>query len=90
MNSLTFKIKIFFVVLFAFATAGLYGYEYYWVRPAKECEESGRWWYGPERVCGVPVKISDMTGRHMEEPAPRPVAPAVAASGQASGPAATK
>ena len=96
MNSLAFKIKVLFVVIFAFACAGLYGYQYFWVRPARACEEAGRWWYGRERACGVPVKISDLTGRHMEDPSPpsapqtAPSLPPSVASGQAKAPPAAK
>jgi len=70
MPRLQFQVKIFFLVLFAFLVAGLYGYDYLYVKPARECEEAGKWWYGPNRECAQPVKISDLTGRHMDEPMP--------------------
>ena len=70
MPRLQFQVKIFFLVLFAFICVGLYGYEYFYVKPARECEEAGKWWYRPGRECAQPVKISDITGRHMDEPMP--------------------
>lgn len=70
MNNIQFQVKIFFLGLFAVITAAMWGYQIYYVKPAQECEEGGKWWYRPTRECVRPVKITDITGRHMDDPAP--------------------
>ena len=70
MPRLQFQVKIFFLVLFAVICAGLWTYQLMYVKPARECEEAGKWWYRPARQCAQPVKISDLTGAHMDEPMP--------------------
>ena len=70
MPRLQFQVKIFFLVLFAVICAGLWTYQLMYVKPARECEEAGKWWYKPARTCAQPVKISDLTGAHMDEPMP--------------------
>ena len=88
MSRLAFQIKIFFLILFAAITAGLYAYHFIWVKPGLECEKAGRWWYNETRECGIPVRISDITGRHMEDMAPTQSAPAQAVTSAPAGPAA--
>jgi hypothetical protein len=82
MPRLQFQVKIFFLALFAVICAGLWTYQLMYVKPARECEESGKWWYKPARQCTQPVKISDLTGAHMDEPMP---GDPVLAPGQAPG-----
>jgi hypothetical protein len=67
-NRTQFQVKIFFLVAFFFIAGGMWFYELYYVKPAKECEESGKWWYKPGHECATPVKITDLTGRHMDDP----------------------
>ncbi|HET9161102.1 MAG TPA: hypothetical protein VFN88_10870 [Caulobacteraceae bacterium] len=67
-NKLQFQVKLFFLVAFFFIAGGLWWYQLTYVRPAKECEENGNWWYKPERLCATPVRITDLTGRHMDDP----------------------
>jgi hypothetical protein len=70
MPRLQFQVKIFFLVLFAVLCGGMWTYQLMYVKPARECEEAGKWWYKPGRQCAQPVKISDLTGAHMDEPMP--------------------
>lgn len=67
-NRIQFQVKIFFLAAFAVICAGMWGYQLYYVKPARECEAAGKWWYKPSRECVHPVKITDLTGRHMDEP----------------------
>lgn len=68
--------KIVFLVLFAIACAGIWAYQILYAWPAKRCAAQGRWWLAEERSCGVPVLISDITGRPTKTPAKAPAAPA--------------
>jgi len=68
--------KIVFLVLFAIACAGIWAYQVMYAWPAKRCAAQGRWWLAEKRVCGVPVLISDITGRPTKTPAKPPAAPA--------------
>lgn len=88
MNRLAFQVKIFFIILFALITAGLYIYQAFWVQPGLECEKSGRWWHNRTRECGIPIRISDITGRHMEDMAPTMSAPPPVPAAQSAAPAA--
>jgi hypothetical protein len=67
-NRLQFQVKLGFLVAFFFIAAGLWFYQINYVRPAQECEENGQWWYRPGRQCLTPVRITDLTGRHMDDP----------------------
>jgi hypothetical protein len=67
-NRTQFQVKIFFLVAFFFIAGGMWVYELYYVKPAKECEAAGKWWYKPGRECATPVRITDLTGRHMDDP----------------------
>ena len=68
--------KIVFLVLFAIACAGIWAYQIMYAWPAKRCAAQGRWWLAQERACGVPVLISDITGRTTKTPAKPPASPA--------------
>lgn len=63
------RTKLIFVGLFFAAAAVMWGYHFFYVWPGQRCEAMGRWWAMKERACGVPVKISTITGR----PDPVPV-----------------
>ena len=67
-NRTQFQVKIFFLVLFFFLSGGLWVYELHFVKPVKECEAVGHWWYKPGHTCLTPVRITDLTGRHMDDP----------------------
>ena len=68
--------KLVFLVLFAIACAGIWAYQILYAWPAKRCAALGRWWLAQERACGVPVLISDITGRPTKTPAKPPASPA--------------
>ena len=68
--------KVIFLVLFAVACAGIWAYQIFYAIPAKRCAAQGRWWLAQERSCGVPVLISDITGRTTQTPAKPPAKPA--------------
>jgi hypothetical protein len=89
-DRLIFNIKVMFVLLFIISIFGVIYYQDHWVKPGKECEKQGRWWSAMTRECGIPIKISDITGRHMEDPAPvaQPVAPALQSMPAMAAPAA--
>jgi hypothetical protein len=67
-NRLQFQVKLFFLVAFFFIAGGMWYYELNFVKPVKECEAGGNWWYKPGRACLTPVRITDLTGRHMDDP----------------------
>ena len=64
------KTKIVFLVLFAVAVVGIWTYQFMYAWPEKRCEGAKRWWAPEMRYCGVPVQISDITGRPTRTPAP--------------------
>ena len=67
-NRLQFQVKIGFLIAFFFIASGMWYYQLTYVRPARDCEENGQWWYKPGRQCLTPVRITDITGRHMDDP----------------------
>jgi hypothetical protein len=67
-NRTQFQVKIFFLVAFFFIAGGMWFYQLYYVKPARECEAAGKWWYKPGHECATPVRITDLTGRHMDDP----------------------
>lgn len=78
MTNMFARTKLIFLGLFALATAVIWGYHFFYVWPGQRCEAMGRWWAMKERVCGVPVKISTLTGRPDPVPVkvPAPAKPA--------------
>jgi hypothetical protein len=69
MNKIFGRTKLIFLGIFAVAVVAIWGYQYFYVWPGQRCEAMGRWWAQKERICGVPVRISTLTGR------PDPVKP---------------
>jgi len=55
--------KLFCVALFLMGCAGVAGYQIFWKVPGERCEAAGRWWLESHRACGIPITISDITGR---------------------------
>ena len=88
MNKIFSRTKLAFLGLFAVAVVAIWGYQYFYVWPGQRCEAAGRWWAQNERICGVPVRISTLTGRPDPVKAPSPaVAPAPTTSAPAAKPA---
>jgi hypothetical protein len=52
-----------FLGLFVLLNAGVWTWQIGWVQPRKQCEASGRWWSGVDRVCATPVSVSVFTGK---------------------------
>ena len=63
MNPFIDRLKIIFVGLFFIGAVAAWGYQFFWVRPAKICESQQRWWDGSTRTCATPIYIPDITGR---------------------------
>jgi hypothetical protein len=63
MNKIFTRTKLVFLGLFALAVVAIWGYQYFYVWPGQRCEAMGRWWAPDQHVCGVPVRISTLTGR---------------------------
>lgn len=76
MNKIFDRTKLVFLGIFAVAVVAIWGYQYFYVWPGQRCEAMGRWWAQSERACGVPVRISTLTGR------PDPVKPATRAAAE--------
>jgi hypothetical protein len=55
--------KIMFLGLFAVACVGIWTYQFVYALPKARCERDGGWFYGPDRLCGVPIEIRHITGR---------------------------
>jgi len=72
--------KFLFLGLFAVACAGIWTYQFTYAMPKARCENSGGWFYGPKRLCGMPIELERITGRPNPEllpdgtPAPPPPA----------------
>ena len=82
MNKIFTRTKLVFLGLFAVAVVAIWGYQYFYVWPGQRCEAMGRWWAQKERICGVPVRISTLTGRPdpvKTAPETAPAAPVAAA-----------
>ena len=75
-DRLLFNLKVVFIMLFIVSIFGVLYDQDHWVKPGQACEKEGRWWSAMTRECGIPIKISDITGRHMDDA--KPVATATA------------
>ena len=88
MNKIFDRTKLIFLGIFAVAVVAIWGYQYFYVWPGQRCEAMGRWWAQEERICGVPVRISTLTGRpDPVKKTPDAAAPAAAAPAPATKPA---
>ncbi len=74
MNAVMTRLKYTFLALFALSCVGVWAYQVLYANPEARCEGSGGWWSSEQRICGVPVRLSRLTGRPDR---PRPAAPAV-------------
>ena len=60
---LLFNLRLVFLGLFALGAAATWGYQIYWVQPAKRCAEARRWWDPQTRTCAIPVSVTSFTHR---------------------------
>jgi hypothetical protein len=79
MNRTIDRLKLIFLGLFAFLSAGVFVYHIGWVWPGQKCEEAGDWWDWRTRTCAHPILISDITGRVIKDKDTRQAAQADAA-----------
>lgn len=63
MNPTINRLKLFFLVLFAVATAGIWAYQIFYVFPARTCDEREGWWDRKGRICATPIYVPSITGR---------------------------
>ncbi|MCF8504904.1 MAG: hypothetical protein K9G59_08315 [Caulobacter sp.] len=63
MNLTITRLKLFFLVLFAVGTVGIWAYQIFYVWPAQKCDDRGAWWDRKGRVCATPLYIPSLTGR---------------------------
>ena len=77
------RLKLLFLGLFLIGAAASGIYQIFWLRPEKACLARGNWWSNTQRVCAVPVDITQITGRAKGAPA----AAAAAAAAPAAAPA---
>ena len=57
------RLSILFFGLFAVFVAGAFAFQRFYVAPAEQCEQSGRWWYEEGRECVQPIYLPNITGR---------------------------
>ena len=94
MNATYTPLKLIFLGLFVLALGAVLIYHLFWVWPAQQCEQAGKWWDSEGRVCAQPVLISDITGRTIQDKQAETAAKAAieasakASKGQAPAPAA--
>ena len=60
------KIRLAFLIAFAVICAVMTAYQVMYVWPAQRCEALGNWWDPLDRVCAVPIPISQFTGRKID------------------------
>lgn len=60
------QVQIAFVALLAISGIGIVGYQAYFIWPVDKCENHGDWWDPKDRVCAVPMPISQFTGRRVD------------------------
>ncbi|QUD86313.1 hypothetical protein [Phenylobacterium montanum] len=63
MKSNLSKIGMGFLIGFAVLCVALIAFQAYYIWPMQRCEEAGNWWDPQDRVCAVPLPISQFTGR---------------------------
>lgn len=79
MNRTINRLKLIFLGLFFFLSAGALAYHAFWVWPGQKCEAGGDWWDWRTRTCAQPILISDITGRPIIDKASREAAKSDAA-----------
>ncbi|GGZ34661.1 hypothetical protein [Asticcacaulis endophyticus] len=61
--SLIMRVKIAALIVFVFATGGVWVYTALYEMPRKKCEAAGAWWSNQYRICRAPVYLPTITGR---------------------------
>jgi hypothetical protein len=80
------RLKLIFIAVFAVAIVGVAVWQVGWILPQKKCEGLHRWWDASQRVCAMPVMVTDFTRRPAADK--QAEAAAKAAIGRAPAPAA--
>ena len=57
------RLTILFGGMFVVLVLGAVAFQRFYVAPADQCEQSGRWWYEEGRECVQPIYIPDITKR---------------------------
>ena len=60
------RIRLGFLIVFAVLCAAMVTYQIMYVWPSQRCEAVGDWWDPRDRVCAVPIPISQFTGRRID------------------------
>ena len=60
------RLKVIFFVIFAVACVITWTYHFLYIWPRNQCEDKGNWWDAQDRVCAVPMPISQFTGRALK------------------------
>ena len=71
------NLRTILLTLFAVTSVGMIAYEWWFVWPAKKCDEKQLWWDARDHQCLTPMPIWKITG-HLPaavKPAPTPVKP---------------
>ena len=63
MNRTIDRVKVLFLGLFLIGSLGMFGYQFYVVWPAQNCEADGGWWDSRDHLCASPMPIWRITGR---------------------------
>jgi hypothetical protein len=63
MNNTITRLKWIFLGVFAIGVVAVWGYQIFYVWPAKKCEGEQRWWDAATRTCATPLYIPSLTGR---------------------------
>ncbi|HEX4181350.1 MAG TPA: hypothetical protein VHY32_11215 [Caulobacteraceae bacterium] len=64
------RLKVIFLVIFAVCCAITWTYHFMYIWPRNQCEDKGDWWDAQDRVCAVPMPISQFTGRALKASTP--------------------
>ena len=75
MNAPISTLRTALLALFAVAAVGTVGYEWWFVWPAKKCDEKQLWWDARDHQCLTPMPIWKITG-HMPTAVTHVAAPA--------------
>lgn len=59
------RIRLGFLIVFAILSAAMGAYQVLYVWPSQKCEAAGNWWDAKDRLCAVPIPISQFTGRQV-------------------------